>query len=177
MAVPVGIDMYGGRVDMVSKIMVSACLVGENCRYNAECLEAVPELLRLVEEGRAVPVCPEVMGGAPVPREPCEIRGGDGFDVLDGRARVFDRCGADVTGIFLAGAAAVLDAARRDGVRTAVLKERSPSCGSSMIYDGSFTGKRVPGSGCTAALLAREGIAVYSEENFKQKACFVENKS
>lgn len=158
-------------------LIISACLVGEMCRYTGDGFNDYPELRRLVERGQAVPVCPEVLGGAPVPRDPCEIRGGDGFDVLDGRARVITNHGEDKTNVFLTGARAVLGAARRHGARTAVLKERSPSCGSSLIYDGSFSGKRVPGCGCTAATLIRAGMDVCSEENYRQKVCFQINKS
>ncbi len=147
-------------------ILLSACLAGEKCRYTGDGFD-FPELRRLVEEGRALPVCPEVLGGAPVPREPCEIVGGDGFDVLDGRAVVLDVRGKDKTGIFLRGAREVLSAAKKCGVKLAILKERSPSCGSSMIYDGTFSGNKIPGCGCTAALLVREGIRVYSEENYQ----------
>lgn len=156
----------------MTKLIVSACLAGERCRYSGDGFQEYPELRRLVKEGKAIPVCPEVLGGAPVPRDPCEIRGGDGFDVLDGRARVFSSRGEDKTTVFVRGAAAVLDLARRAGARTAVLKERSPSCGSSAIYDGTFTGAKVPGCGCAAALLLREGLDVYSEENYKRKIYF-----
>lgn len=152
-------------------LIISACLVGEICRYSGDGFNDYPELRRLVENGQAIPVCPEVLGGAPVPRDPCEIRGGDGFDVLDGRAQVFTNHGEDKTNVFLTGASEVLAAARRYGARTAVLKERSPSCGSSLIYDGSFSGKRVPGCGCTAAILVRAGLDVCSEENYRQKIC------
>lgn len=148
-------------------LIMSACLAGEQCRYTGDGFD-YPELRKLVEEGKAVPVCPEVLGGLPVPREPNEIVGGDGFDVLDGRARVITARGEDKTGAFLRGAEAVLAIARKHGARVAILKERSPSCGSGMIYDGTFRGKKIPGCGCTAALLIREGLRVYSEENYRQ---------
>lgn len=152
-------------------LIISACLAGEICRYTGDGIDNYPDLRRLVENGRAVSVCPEVLGGAPVPRDPCEIKGGDGFDVLDGRARVFSSHGEDKTDVFLAGAESVLAAARKCGAVAAVLKERSPSCGSGFIYDGSFAGKKVPGCGCTAAMLIRAGLDVYSEENYRQKIC------
>jgi len=155
-----------------SMLIISACLVGETCRYSGDGFNKYPELRWLVENGQAIPVCPEVLGGAPVPRDPCEIKGGDGFDVLDGRARVLTNHGEDKTDVFLNGARDVLAAARRYGARTAVLKERSPSCGSSLIYDGSFSGKRVSGCGCTAAILVRAGLDVCSEENYRQKIWF-----
>jgi len=157
--------------------IISACLVGEICRYSGNGFDNYPELRQLVENGQAIPVCPEVLGGAPVPREPCEIKGGDGFDVLDGRARVFTNYGEDKTDVFLTGARDVLATARRYGARTAILKERSPSCGSSIIYDGSFSGKRVPCCGCTAAILFRAGLDIYSEENYQQKFVLQKNKT
>jgi len=148
-------------------LIISACLAGVRCRYSGDAAGHDPELKRLAESGRALLLCPEVLGGAPVPREPCEIKGGDGFDVLAGRARVYTKHGADKTDVFLAGAASVLDAARRCGAKTAILKERSPSCGSASIYDGTFSGRQRPGCGCTAAILLRAGLTVCSEENYR----------
>ncbi|SFR07743.1 DUF523 domain-containing protein [Desulfoscipio geothermicus] len=149
-------------------IIISACLAGEKCRYSGDGFD-YPELRKLVEEGKAVPVCPEVLGGAPVPRDPNEIVGGDGFDVLDGRARVITNRGEDKTDVFVRGAREVLAIARKNNAQVALLKERSPSCGSNMIYDGTFSGKKIPGCGCTAALLIREGLQVFSEENYSGK--------
>lgn len=152
---------------MNAVLIISACLVGEKCRYLGDGFD-YPALRKLVETGKAVPVCPEVLGGLPVPRDPNEIVGGNGFDVLDGRAKVITNRGVDKTAAFMRGAVEVLDAARKNGARMAILKERSPSCGSTMIYDGTFTGRKICGYGCTAALLTREGIQVYSEENYKK---------
>ena len=159
-----------------AKIVISACLAGKECRYSGDGFD-YPDLRRLVEEGCAVPVCPEVAGGLPVPREPCEIRGGDGFDVLDGRARVFDKSGEDRTGAFIDGARQIMEQARRAKARLAVLKERSPSCGSTVIYDGTFSGRRIPGCGCAAAMLYREGLELCSEMNYKMKIDWCRNKS
>lgn len=147
-------------------LLVSACLAGEKCRYNGGGFD-YPRLRRLVAAGRAVPVCPEVLGGAPVPRDPCEIRGGDGFKVLDGTARVFSARGKDVTGLFLQGAEQAVALARRHRATAAVCKERSPSCGVSTIYDGTFGGVRIPGCGCATAALRRAGLQIYSEENME----------
>ncbi|SFG65878.1 Uncharacterized conserved protein YbbK, DUF523 family [Desulfotomaculum arcticum] len=152
-------------------IIISACLAGERCRYTGDGFD-FPHLRQLVEEGKALPVCPEVLGGLQTPREPNEIVGGSGFAVLDGKARVLTSAGSDKTREFIRGARAVLRTALDSGVKTAILKERSPSCGSSMIYDGSFNGKRIPGCGCTAALLIRNGISVFSEENYNKNICF-----
>lgn len=125
-------------------------------------------------EGRLVPFCPEVAGGLPVPRPPAEIVGGDGADVLDGAARVVADTGEDVTEAFVAGARLALETARRAGARVALLKESSPSCGSRMIYDGTFTGTWVAGDGVTAALLEREGIRVFGEEGLADLAALLD---
>jgi uncharacterized protein YbbK (DUF523 family) len=113
----------------------------------------------------AVPVCPEVAGGLPVPRPPAEIVGGDGQAILDGQARVLTIDGKDVTGVFLAGARQALETAQRLGIRQAVLKDDSPSCGCRRIYDGTFSDRRVSGQGVAAALLQRNGVRVLSEED------------
>jgi uncharacterized protein YbbK (DUF523 family) len=142
--------------------VVSACLVGCECRYDQRsCFQQnMEELLRA---GKAIPLCPEQLGGLPTPRNPAEIVGGDGFDVLDGKARVLDREGNDVTEQFLAGARQALQLAQTVGASEAVLKENSPSCGSSRVYDGTFSGIKKPGVGVTAALFIRNGIRVQSE--------------
>ena len=151
----------------MEKILVSACLAGVLCKYNGT-YNDVPEIIRMVEQGKAVPVCPELLGGGGVPREPNEITGGDGHDVLEGKARVITSSGQDCTDMFVRGAQKVLEKAKMLGARVAILKERSPSCGSNVIYDGNFTGNKKPGMGVTASLLTREGIKVYSENNFKE---------
>lgn len=149
---------------MGTKLAVSACLLGEPCRYNGEGKldEAVRE--RAAAEG-ALPICPEVLGGLPTPRLPSEIIGGDGEDVLNGTARVVDKEGRDVTAAFIKGAEEALALCQKAGVQEAVLKARSPSCGVGTIYDGSFTGRRRPGLGVAAALLLRHGIALSTEED------------
>ncbi len=118
----------------------------------------------MLKEGKAIPVCPEQLGGLPTPRNPAEIVGGDGDDVLDGKARVIDLEGNDVTRQFLAGAEQALQLAQKVGATVAILKENSPSCGSSHVYDGSFSGNKKPGVGVTAALFRRNGIRVESEK-------------
>jgi uncharacterized protein YbbK (DUF523 family) len=144
-------------------IIVSACLAGRRCRFDGSSNQD-DEVGRLVAEGRAVLVCPEVDGGLGTPRPPAEIVGGDGHDVVAGRARVVTEGGADVTAQYLAGAEAALEAARRTGARTAILKARSPSCGKAGIYDGSFGRSLTHGDGVTAALLEESGIRVRSDE-------------
>lgn len=145
-------------------ILVSACLAGVACTYAAE-PKTRPWAVQLVAEGRAVPVCPEVAGGLPIPRPEAEISGGDGHDVLEGRARVVSSRDEDVTEEYLRGARIALAAARRSGATLAVLKARSPSCGCGEIYDGTFSGERSPGDGVTAALLRRSGVTVVSDED------------
>ncbi|WP_430481970.1 DUF523 domain-containing protein [Rossellomorea marisflavi] len=145
-------------------LVVSACLAGMKVRYNGtDCLEDV--IGEMVSSGKAVTVCPEILGGFQTPREPAEIQGGTGEDVLDGTARVLDRSGADVTDQYVAGAAETLAICRKMGATEIVLKENSPSCGSSMIYNGDFSGEKIPGEGVTTALLKRNGIKVWSEED------------
>ncbi len=108
-------------------------------------------------------VCPEEDGGLGTPRPAAEIQGGDGSDVLEGRARVMTKTGVDVTAEYLAGAGIALRAARAAGAETAILKARSPSCGKDCVYDGTFTRTPIQGDGVTAALLRREGIAILTE--------------
>lgn len=152
----------------MEKKMVSACFAGIHCRFDQK-HQQVDEILELVKKGEAIPVCPEQLGGLSTPRSPAEIVGGDGDDVLDGKARVMTKEGEDVTEAFLRGARETLRLAQMIGVKEVILKERSPSCGSCMIYDGLFRGNKRPGMGVTAALLRRNGIKVFSEENWMQK--------
>lgn len=145
------------------QILVSACLAGRACRFDGH---ANPDdgVARLVAEGRAVLVCPEEDGGLGTPRPPAEIQGGDGRDVLEGRARVVTRAGVDVTERYLAGARVALERARAAGAQTAILKARSPSCGKGCVYDGTFSRTLKEGEGVTAALLQKEGIEVFTDE-------------
>lgn len=136
------------------RILVSACLAGRSCRYDGRS-NAVAAVVRLVEEGRAIPVCPEVLGGLPVPRVPCEKRG----------ERVIDRDGVDRTAAFRAGAGKALETALAAGVTRAILKAKSPSCGRGQIYDGTFTGRLVPGDGVFASMLLEHGVEVRTEKD------------
>lgn len=133
-------------------ILVSACLLGCPCRYDGTA-KADPRVLALMERHTLIPVCPEQLGGLPTPRLPSERREGG----------VFDRGGKDVTAQYRQGAEEVLRLARLYGCTHAVLKERSSSCGSGQIYDGSFSHVLVPGSGVAAELLAQNGITVLGE--------------
>jgi len=153
-------------------ILVSACLLGHHVRYDGGGAELESHVLRRwAAEGRVVAVCPEVDGGLPTPRPPAEIsRGGGGSLVLEGQAQVIDMAGRDVTPSFVMGADHALAVARAGGVRIAVLKDGSPSCGASYIYDGSFTGRRIPAAGVTAARLRDAGLRVFSEAQLEEAA-------
>ncbi len=109
---------------------------------------------------KAVALCPELMAGFLSPRPPAEIRGGDGFDVLNGSAKVYNKNGEDITDGFLRGAQKFIDHILKNGITEVWLKENSPSCGVKKIYDGSFSGRVVKGCGVTCALLKQNGIKV-----------------
>jgi uncharacterized protein YbbK (DUF523 family) len=149
--------------------LVSACLLGMPCAYDGrgrgDRQGRLADLLAAAAPGWVVPVCPEVAGGLPIPRPPAEIVGGDGDDVLDGRARVMTITGEDVTEAYLQGANCALAAVQRHGITIAILKQHSPSCGSDRIYDGTHSGKLRAGQGVTAALLRRHGVIVRSESD------------
>lgn len=133
-------------------VLISACLLGVRCRYDGG---AQPQagLQRLSALAALIPVCPEQLGGLPTPRAPSERRG-------DG---VCDISGADVTGAFRRGAGETCRIAALSGARLALLKARSPSCGSREVYDGSFSGRLVPGSGVAAQALRDMGVRVFDE--------------
>ncbi|MED1738516.1 DUF523 domain-containing protein [Bacillus swezeyi] len=148
-------------------ILVSSCLAGVECRYNGT-HSYVEKINRLVEENKAMIVCPELLGGFQTPREPAEISGGTGEDVLNGDAVIMTTSGENVTDLYLKGAYKTLELARQIQADTVVLKENSPSCGSSRIYDGSFSSRKIAGNGITAALLKREGFRVVSEHQIDE---------
>jgi uncharacterized protein YbbK (DUF523 family) len=143
----------------MERLLVSACLLGFCCKYDGGHNALPPETLaRLREKYRLLPVCPETAGGLPVPRTPAERRG----------EAVVSRTGADVTAAFARGAETALRLCERTGCRKALLKERSPSCGSRRIYDGSFSGRLIPGSGVSAEALRAAGVAVYGENEIEE---------
>jgi uncharacterized protein YbbK (DUF523 family) len=155
-------------VDVEAKpaLMISACLLGVACNHEGRGSHRaiVDELAR---HYRLVPVCPEVLGGLTTPRAAAELTGGDGAGVLGGApgARVVNIEGEDVTAAYRRGAEAAVAVALAVGAQRAVLKARSPSCGASAVYDGTFSRRLVPGRGVTAAALAAAGLAVGSEED------------
>jgi len=131
------------------KIMVSACLLGENCKYSGG-NNRREQVLAFVEGHEVFPICPEVMGGLPTPRTPAEIVEG----------RVFNKDGVNVDKEYRLGAKMALEIAKRENIDMAILQPRSPSCGAREIYDGTFSGRKIPGMGITAALLKENGFRV-----------------
>lgn len=148
-------------------ILVSACLLGCKTKYNGGSNDN-----RLLMEAKwqeaFLSVCPECLGGLPIPHPPAEIIGGSGEAVLRNQARVINKEGKDVTRPFLVGAKRVLRLALKHQVHAAILKERSPSCGVYQIYDGTFTGQKQSGMGVAAALLKENKIALYAEEQIEE---------
>ena len=133
-------------------IAVSACLAGRACRYDGKA-NTVQALKAMVERGEAVPICPEVLGGLGIPRDPCERRGG----------AVVSCKGRKVTAEYSKGADVAVSLAERNGCKMALLKEKSPSCGSGVIYDGTFTGRLIAGDGLAAERLKARGVRVRGE--------------
>ncbi|SDB66921.1 Uncharacterized conserved protein YbbK, DUF523 family [Pseudomonas sp. NFACC23-1] len=148
---------------MMEKILVSRCLLGHRVRYDGGASGPFDQLQQWLDEGRIVALCPEVAGGLPTPRAAAEIPGGQGGQVLDGQALVITTDGENVSAQFLSGAHQALALVREHGIRIAVLKANSPSCGNLLTYDGTFSGVKVSGEGVTAALLKRHGVQVFSE--------------
>ena len=148
-------------------ILVSACLVGINCKYNGNNNKDL-RIIELMAKGKAIPVCPELLGGLPTPRPAAEIQGGEGRDILYGTAAVQNNKGENVTNRFVKGAKETLKVAELAHVTAAIFKQRSPSCGSGQIYDGTFSGKVVAGDGIASAVLKEKGIKVFSEENAEE---------
>lgn len=152
----------------MKKILVSRCLYGgEPVRYDGKSKAETDErFLKWKEEGRLIPVCPEVFGGLPTPRADAQRRGD----------RVIARSGVDVTDEYMRGALEAVRLAEENNVICAVMKEKSPSCGSSNIYDGSFSGRLIEGEGLATELLRAAGIAVYSEEQLNEVQELLSNK-
>lgn len=139
--------------------MISACLTGFRCRYDGTG-KPDKKAIEMVKSGKAIPFCPEQAGGAQTPRIPCEIVGGTGADVLCGKASVIRKDGEDCTQIVVNGAKEALRIAQLYGIKKVYLKTRSPSCGCTKIYDGTFSGTLIDGDGVTTALLRQAGIEV-----------------
>jgi uncharacterized protein YbbK (DUF523 family) len=139
---------------MKEKILVSACFLGINCKYDGTSNKN-EKILKLARDYILIPVCPEILGGLPTPREPAEQKG----------KRVITKSGKDVTKYFEKGAKEVLKIAKILKIKKAILKQKSPSCGCGKIYDGTFSGKLIKGDGITTKVLKKSGIKVFSEED------------
>lgn len=148
------------------RILVSECLYGGRAvRYDgAEIPETHPVFLKWKEEGRLIPICPEVFGGLPTPR-PDSQRVGD---------RIMSRTGMDVTEEYMKGAAEAVRLARENEAVFAIMKQKSPSCGSRIIYDGTFTGRKIPGQGLAVEMLRKAGFKVFGEEDIDEAAEYLE---
>ena len=153
----------------MKKVLISACLLGEKVRYDGNSLFQSSEIIQgWVNEGRVLSICPEVSAGMSVPRVPAEIFGGEGSGVLSGKTSVIEASGKNVTDLYLSAAKNALALCKKNGINTAVLAEFSPSCGSSSIYNGDFSGTKIEGSGVTAALLISNDIRVFSQYQLEE---------
>ena len=138
-------------------VLVSACLLGVDCRYDGKnCFNE--DILKLKDKCNLIPICPEQMGGLATPRVPAEI--------VDGK--LINKEGKDVTNQYNKGREIALKVANINNCKYAILKQKSPSCGYGVIYDGSFSGKLIDGNGHTAKLLVENGIKVYADNNIKE---------
>lgn len=142
---------------MKEKILISACLIGENTRYDGK-NNLYKDVMRLVKYYDLIPICPEVNGGLKIPRRPSEIQGN----------KVVDDKGRDVTDNYNDGAYYATTIARIYHIKLAILKEKSPSCGSKLIHDGTFSGKVIQGQGITTSKLIKMGVKVISEEEIEE---------
>lgn len=137
------------------KVMVSACLLGDNVKYNGK-NNKNDALIEFLKDKEVIKVCPECLGDLKVPRSPSEIQGN----------RVINKEGIDVTNNYLKGAEKTLKIAQNENIKVAILKKNSPSCGSQKIYDGTFSNNLIEGEGITAKLLKKNGIVVLDEDNY-----------
>jgi len=139
----------------MEKILVSACLLGVNCKYNGN-NNYNEEVMEYLKDKYVIPICPEIMGGLPTPRVPAEIKGG----------KVMTQNNIDVTKNYEKGAEEVLNLAKKFGVKKALLKAKSPSCGYLKIYDGTFNNNLIAGNGITAKALIENGFEILTEKDF-----------
>jgi len=143
--------------------VISACLLGIPCRWNGKS-KINKKAFGVYLKGNAILVCPEIIGGLPTPRPACEIIGGDGKDVLNGRAKIFDKKGKDFSKDFANGSAIALEKiVKKHGIKKAILKSGSPTCGVGHIFSGKFDGKRKKGMGIFAAMLEKNGVEIIEE--------------
>lgn len=149
-------------------ILVSACLLGINCKYDGKskhCKKAI----ELFKKGKAIPICPEQLGGLPTPRTPQEIQNGDGSKVLDGKVKVKNKKGKDVTPQFVRGAKEALKIAKMTKAKKFIGKSKSPSCGCGKTYDGTFSGTLIKADGVTTALFKRNRIEVITDKELEKE--------
>lgn len=155
---------------LTKKILISACLLGHKVRYDGhDCLQTHARLQTWIKAGNIVTICPEIAGGLSTPRAPAEIQNKKtGAEVLSGEERIVTNDGSDVTAQYINGANKTLALVQAHNISVAILKARSPSCGSQYIYDGTFSGKLISGMGTTAALLNQHGILVFDENHIDE---------
>ena len=146
-------------------IIVSACLCGENCKYNGGNNDN-QKVKDFIKDKEVIYVCPEQMGGLSTPRNPSEIVG-SAKGVLEGRDKIISNRGVDVSREFISGAREVLEIAIKNNADLAILKAKSPSCGKGLVYDGTFTGSKIVGNGITAQILMDNGVNVINEEELE----------
>ena len=149
-------------MEVVSLFLVSACLAGINCRYNGNNTK-IEEIEKLVKDGKAIAICPELFAGLNIPRDSCEI-----VITEYGTKKVISKDSKDFTEAYKDGAKKTLDILKIIGINTAILKAKSPSCGYGQVYNGKFSKTLIKGNGITAELLLDNGIRVFTEENFKE---------
>lgn len=159
----------------MTAILVSACLLGQKVRYDGAAKTLADERLsRWAANGWLRPICPELLGGLPVPRLPAEIEPGhDGASVLSGQGRILDLHGGDVTDAFMQGASIAVAQAQKHGCKYALLTEASPSCGTDVIYSGHHDGVRRAGMGVVTAALVQAGVQVFSSEQIEELAVLI----
>lgn len=162
----------------MDKILISACLAGDLVRYDGQQKGIRNTIInQWAKQGRLVKVCPEVLGGLAIPRPPAQIIGRGGLSVICGKAKVHTIDGHDVTEAFVTGAECTLSIAKENNIHIAILKEKSPSCGVSLIYDGSFRQVKISGQGVATALLRKNGVKVYSENQLDLVETLVEGSA
>ena len=144
--------------------LISACLLGMKCAWDGKDIYRSDKAIALLNSETLMPICPEQLGGLKTPRAPQEIQGGTGEDVLDGKCKVLNIDGEDVTQKFINGAVETLKIARLFHIEEFIGKSRSPSCGCGQIYNGTFSRELIGGDGVTTALLKRNGVRVITEE-------------
>lgn len=163
----------------MTKILISACLLGQKVRYDGkDCLQSHPRLQQYIKDGNVVAICPEMAGGLPTPRPPSEIEPNANAEaVLNSQARVLTKTGIDVSNEYRAGANKALELAKKFDIHCAILKARSPSCGSKQVYDGTHSKQLVDGMGLTAQVLTNHGIRVFDETEIDAALDYLEGCS